>query len=80
MILLATIVAAGTIAIDQMQLAQCIFQRHSKHSDRVRPKGFVLMLAGGQNRHLRTRALKHAHPLLAASSVVMKNVIMRGFH
>jgi hypothetical protein len=52
MILLATIVAAGTIAIDQMQLAQCIFQRHSKHSDRVRPKGFVLMLVGGQNRHL----------------------------
>jgi hypothetical protein len=62
----------GIIAIDQTQLAQCIFERHSKHSDRVRPKGFLLMLVGGRNRHLRTRTPKHARLLLAAS-VVMKN-------
>jgi hypothetical protein len=41
MILLATMVICGIIAIDQTPLTQRLFERHPKHSDSFRPKGFL---------------------------------------
>jgi hypothetical protein len=46
----------GIIAINQTQLADCIFKRRCEHRDSVWPKDFLLSLGGVRKRHLTIRA------------------------
>jgi len=46
----------GIIAIDQTQLAHCIFKRRCEHRDSVWPKDFLFSLGGIRKRHFTIRA------------------------
>jgi len=52
----------GIIAINQMQLMQCFFERRREYRNSVRFEDFLFLLARDPNSHLSRYALRRAPP------------------